>query len=168
MLKVLNVCQRVLIRLGKVESLCLAGAGIALVLIVGVGIAARYTPVEFTSVMASPIEELSKLTLVWLVFWGASWVHREDSHYKMTVLLDHLGRRTRAVLFIVDNLIIIGFSLFLIIYAVQLMKSNLDTVTLVMQWPVNWWTSGLLAGMVLILIYTIRRLILEIRGLMRA
>lgn len=167
MLKVLHVCQRVLLCLGKVELLWLGSLGIALVLMVSVGIGARYLPMKVTGVLTAPIEELSRLTLVWLVFWGASWVHGEDGHYKVTILVDHLGRRTRSVLLIVSNLAVTGFSLFMVIYAGQVLKSSADSYSLIMHWPVNVWTYGFVVGMGLITIYSVRRLILEIRGLFR-
>ena len=111
---------------------------------------------------------MSKIILVWLVFWGASWVQREDRHYRMPVLLNLLGKRTQLVFLIVGNLAVIGFLLLMVMHTGPVLKSNTDLVSMVMRWPVNLWTYGYLVGMGLMLLYSVYRVILNIRGLLRA
>lgn len=157
--------QWVLVELSKAERLSLAGLSGLVVLVVGWGIVARYAPSAVAGTMIAPVEELSKLILVWMVFWGASWIQREDGHYKMPIFPRLLGRRARLVCHIVVNLAVIGFLVLMIMHTGTVLKNKADMVSMVMRWPTNLWTCGYLVGMGLMLLYTAYRVILDIRGL---
>lgn len=160
--------QQVLVGLDKKERLWLFVLTSVLVFVVTWGIVLRYAPTEVVGNMTAPVEELSKLILVWLVFWGASRVQREDGHYKMPIFLNLLGRRTRLVFLILGNLAIIGFLLLMVMHTFPVLKSNTDTRSMVMLWPRNLWIYGYLVGVGLMLLYTVYRVILDIRSVLRA
>ncbi len=159
--------MRIFERLTKGEQFLLAGLCCVLVITVSIGIIARYAPVGIASGVTAPVEELSKLFFVWLVFWGASAAHREDSHYKLAILPNLLGGRPRLVLLIVDSLVIAVFLFLMVMNAMVILKQDAGLFSMIMNWPVNLWTWSYLIGMAIMLIYTARRVILYVKEFLR-
>lgn len=159
--------MRIFERLTKGEQFFLSGFCCVLVCTVSIGIIARYAPVTIASGFTAPIEELSKLLFVWLVFWGASAAHREDRHYKMSVLPNLLGGRPRLVLHIVDSLVIAAFLFLMVMNVMGILKKDAGLFSIIMNWPVNLWNWAYLMGMAIMLIYTARRVILYVKEFLR-
>ena len=68
--------------------------------------------VFFRYVLNSPLawtEELSRIILVWLVFWGSAIAVRRMKHLKISFLVDRLPIKIRTYIDIVNKLMMMSF-----------------------------------------------------------
>lgn len=59
-------------------------------------------------------EEIARILLVWLTFWGAILVQREDSHIRLEIVAQVLPERTRAYALVLIDLAVVAFLLVVI------------------------------------------------------
>ena len=59
-------------------------------------------------------EEIARILLVWLTFWGAILVQREDSHIRLEIVARVLPERTRAYALVLIDLAVVAFLLVVI------------------------------------------------------
>jgi TRAP-type C4-dicarboxylate transport system permease small subunit len=60
-------------------------------------------------------EEVARILMVWLTFWGAALVQREDSHIRLELVHPYLFPVVRASLSIVIDIAILGFLIVIVI-----------------------------------------------------
>jgi len=98
--------------LRNLESACAVALLLGIVVLVGVASVAR--------TLGSPIIwsiEIAQLLFVWLCMLAADIALQQRRHFSLSILPDHLGRRSRYWLEIVNLLIVAGFLIFLWTYA---------------------------------------------------
>ena len=96
--------------------------GITTVLLMIVLIAVQ---VVFRYALDSPLawtEELNRLAMVWLSCIGAAIAMRERAHVQIEVLYDHVPAPVQTLFRLLGHVIVIGFSLFMVVYGVILVS----------------------------------------------
>ena len=131
--------------------------------IVFMGMVFRYLPFS-TGLLTLATEELGNLCLVWLWLWAGAAVHRIDTHFRLTAVIDRLGKRAVFALNLVNNVILLLLMVALIKYNFQQFAMSLGIKTMGMEWPVALFVFPLLFGCPLIALYTLIRIVSLIKG----
>lgn len=113
--------------------------------------ASRYLPV-LPSLLST--EEVARGLLVWLVMLGAGWATFEDTHFRLAILEQPLGR-------LFDWLGAVGALIggaYLLYSAIPFASRGMNRVSQVSGLPAAWVYSALLVGAVLILLGALARM----------
>jgi TRAP-type C4-dicarboxylate transport system permease small subunit len=142
-------------------SLWLAGIGlVAMTLIVGWQVFTRYV-LNWSNAWTEPA---AILLMSWFIFLGAAVGIRENYHLGFDVLLYVLPKGSKKVLRSISDVVVIAFAVGMIIYGWQLVQ---------LQWRARMPSLGisesarylpLMAGGVLILLFSLERLVLRWAG----
>jgi TRAP-type C4-dicarboxylate transport system permease small subunit len=142
-------------------SLWLAGIGLALMtLIVGWQVFTRYV-LDWSNAWTEPA---AILLMSWFIFLGAAVGIRENYHLGFDVLLYVLPAGSKKVLRSISDIVVIAFAVGMIVYGWQLVE---------LQWRARMPSLGisesvryvpLMAGGVLILLFSLERLVLRWAG----
>ncbi len=67
-------------------------------------------------------EELGRYTLIWITFLGASVGFKRKAHVGVDFLYNAFNEKTKSILTLLTNLLLLGLSLILFIYGIRLSK----------------------------------------------
>ena len=149
----------------NIERISVVSLVVLLAATVFMGMIFRYLPVG-TGLLTLGAEELGNLFLVWLWLWAGAAIHRLDSHFKLTVITDRVGVRTLSIITFINNIILVIFIVVLVKHNIQHFIGSLGVSTMGMEWPTALFVFPLLLGCPLIGIYTLIRLVLQIKRIM--
>jgi TRAP-type C4-dicarboxylate transport system permease small subunit len=110
-------------------------------------------------------EELPRYLMVWIVFVAAGLALQEDSHVKIVLLVDKFRGRTRLVLDLVAQVLILGFVVLLLIETIFILPYQKSQIILSMRIPIFWFYLGIPVGcsvMILFLLPKIREKVKKI------
>lgn len=85
------------------------------------------------------IEELSALSLCWLVFIYQPKLENDYNHLTMTVLYNAMGKGYKKFIRIIQSILTLAFSGYLFYYAVKLIQMNILTKQATVALNVPWW-----------------------------
>lgn len=92
-------------------------------------------------------EEASRYLFIWLIFLGAIVAFRENAHLGVDTLVQKLSVKGRKVLFIINNLLILGTMLLVVQGTFNLTLITTEQTSPSMGLPLAWvYGSGLLAS----------------------
>jgi TRAP-type C4-dicarboxylate transport system permease small subunit len=130
------------------SAFCLA----ALVLLVGAGVFVRFVPVS----SMGWADEIIELVFAWLVFFGAAWLWRSRTHFKVD-LLEHLlaGTRCTLVLELTIQFICLLFLLVLAYEGWLLTLAAVDTSP-ILELPKSLWYAVIPISAVIMTAYSLR------------
>lgn len=131
--------------------------------IVFMGMVFRYFPLG-TGTLTLATEELGNLCLVWLWLWAGAAVQRVDAHFRMTAVIDRLGKRSTFAISLANNTIVLLLMIVLIKLNFQQFIKSIGIRTMGMEWPVTLFVFPLLLGCPLIALYTFFKIIRLIKG----
>jgi TRAP-type C4-dicarboxylate transport system permease small subunit len=110
-------------------------------------------------------EEIARILLVWLTFWGAILVQAEDSHFRFELLTDRLPPKWHNVAFIFIDFIVLAFLLIVIlsgaVYALHEMNMTLPAT----GWPRSVYVIAVVVGSLLMAVHITYGLLMKIRQL---
>ncbi len=145
----LEAIDRVLTSVMKwTSAFCLA----ALVLLVGAGVFVRFVPVS----SMGWADEIIELGFAWLVFFGAAWLWRNRTHFKVD-LLEHLlaGTRFAFALEMAVQFICLIFFLVLVYEGWLLTVAAVDTSP-ILELPKSLWYAVIPFSGAIMAAYTLR------------
>jgi len=149
----LETFDRVLTAVMKwTSAFCLA----ALVLLVGAGVFVRFVPVS----SMGWADEIVELIFAWLVFFGAAWLWRNRTHFKVDLLETLLaGTRYAFVLESAIQLICLLFLLIVVYEGWLLTLAAVDTSP-ILELPKSLWYAVIPLSGSIMAAYTLRDIIL--------
>ena len=110
-------------------------------------------------------EEIARILLLWLTFWGAILVQREDSHIRLEIVVRILPDRARAHAFVLIDLAILAFLLVVILsgvpYGLHEMELSLPGTGL----PRSVFVLAVIVGSLLMAVHVLRNLLVKMRDL---
>ncbi len=143
----------------RLEYACASVLLAAVVVLVGIASIAR--------AVGSPIiwsVEIAQLLFIWLCMVSADLALQNNRHFGLSLLLDKLQPKARRVMELVNLLILIGFLMFLIVYAWKntlLMHPRLIGAT---QMHGSYIHASMFVGLIMLLRTIIVQLILRIKA----
>ena len=114
---------------------------------------------RYTQLLVVPwAEELSRYLMVWIVFIGIGAGAKTNSHFTVDNFVTAMPRSTHKFFFILRTTIIVGFSLFMLINAGNLISKLqiMGQTTPALMWPVWAVYSAIPAGMILMILRTLQ------------
>lgn len=111
-------------------------------------------------------EELARYCFIWIVFIGASYGIKKDSHIKIDVLLNVVNEKFKRALTWISLLVFLIFALILIVSGYQVTEqvmawNQLSPALRMPMWMIN---LAIPVGMVLVLIRIIQRFYNDIKN----
>lgn len=149
--------------LGKVNTAALWAAGIGLVLMtcfVAWQVFCRYVLND----SPSWTEPGSVMLMSWFIFLGAAVGIRENYHLGFDVLLYVLPHSGKKWLRMISDLVALAFGIGMIFYGGQLISLTWNTVLPSLAISGAWDYVPLVAGGVLVVLFTLERIVLRISG----
>ncbi len=140
--------------------------GIFLVLVMVVAatlqIVVRYF--DFATLDLHWTEELGRLALVWVAFWGAACVQRIDDHIRMTVLYDYVPDKAQFAFRIIGDVVTLAMLALVVWYGWQTAR-NLDIMlTIALGVPLSAFAYPVPVAGALMAIYTAATLFRRLSG----
>lgn len=103
-------------------------------------------------------DELSRFLFIWVIFLGAALAHLHREHIAIDFLAGLLPARMRRPLLVLQELLIGGVLVFLLISAWNVM-GNGQGVSPLLRIPLNWVNVSVLVGAVIMLSVTLYRIV---------
>lgn len=107
----------------------------------------------------------SVMIMSWFIILGASVGIREGNHLSFDVLLYFLGPRAKAALNTVSDLFVLAFALGMLVYGWRLAANNWTTTIPNIGISGSWTYAALIWGGVLMLLFSVERLLRRAVGL---
>ena len=99
-------------------------------------------------------EELGRLALVWVAFWGAACLQRIDDHIRMTVLYDYIPDMGKAVFRIIGDVTTLAVLLLIVWFGWQTARSLDIMMTIALGVPISAFAYPVPIAGALMIIYT--------------
>lgn len=109
-------------------------------------------------------DELARMLFVWVVFVGFAVAIRHRGNIGVEVLLDRMPLPVRKGMIVLQDVAVLGFSIFFAWQAVVTVKFSLVQRLPVMQVTIAWLYSAVLAAGVLMVVYATANLVDSLRG----
>ena len=156
-----RIAQCCKLALGRFEEFAcdLILAGIPLVVFYSALV--RYLPISGRQMAWT--EEVARLLLIWVVFWGAFILQRESGHFKVDLLVKRLGHRTQLLVGILVSLVMVVFLAFVGKAALLGMIERWVRLSAVLQFPQGLLWLPFFAWAILSLVCIVVEVILKIK-----
>lgn len=142
-------------------ALWLSGTGLVLMtIIVGWQVFTRYV-LNWSNAWTEPA---ALLLMSWFIFLGAAVGIRENYHLGFDVVLYVVPRRAKLVLRAISDVVVIGFAVGMIIYGVQLVVLGWNARMPSIGIPDGVKYLPLVGGGILIVLFSVERLVLRLAG----
>lgn len=130
---------------------------VGMVMAAAAQVAVRYALSDYLTL--SWTEELSRLLLVWGVFWGAAMLHRTDDHISVTIILDLLPHRAQHAIRLLGDLVVLALLIVIVWQGTLVAESALGIDTITLGLPAAAFAAAIPIGGIVMAIYTILHLI---------
>ena len=110
-------------------------------------------------------EEIARILLVWLTFWGAILVQREDSHIRLEIVARVLPERTRAYALVLIDLAVLAFLLVIIFSGVPYALHELELTLPGTGLPRSVFVLAVIVASIFMAAHALRHLLVKIRRL---
>ena len=135
---------------------------ILLALVVIYNAMVRFLPIDPTQMAWT--EEIGRLLLLWLGFVGAGLITREEKHFVIDVFTRQMGGRFLSYCQVFNGFLIIGFLIVLIRETIPVVFDQMTQMTSgAVEIPLGIFSLSLLAGIAVMLIYSIKNLSISFR-----
>jgi TRAP-type C4-dicarboxylate transport system permease small subunit len=101
---------------------------------------------------------------VWTALLAAAILVHEDGHVRITLLEERLGRRGALVLFIVSQLVSLGFFALVIVSSIMMLPTLSQQNTVTLGISIVWFYLALPVSMLLMVALTLRNTARRLRG----
>ena len=152
--------SRVCARLDRVQQECLALALAILFLVLLAQILSRFAfriPLVWT-------EELSRLSMIWMVFLGAALAIRRRGHFVVEFVVQALPAGARRAARAAILLILLVVSGVFLIQGMLFARMGLDVVSATMDVRMVWSYAAVPVGGLFMALYSLERLLLVLQG----
>ena len=144
------------------ERVLLSAVLYGMVLVVLFGVMVRYLPISAGQMGWT--EEVARLMLLWLAYWGASLATRDDSLFDLTILVDRMGRKVQLGVQLFSRLLVVGILAVIVWQAYELTVLKLHDVSMTaLQIPLFLWSLALLFAGLLMSGYTLWQAVEDVR-----
>ena len=113
-------------------------------------------------------EEIARILLLWLTFWGAILVQKEDSHIRLEIVVRVLPQRARAFAFVLIDLAVVAFLLVVIFSGVPYALHELELTLPGTGLPRSVFVLAVIVGSFFMAAHALRNLLLRVRRLRSA
>jgi TRAP-type C4-dicarboxylate transport system permease small subunit len=137
---------------------------IALMAIVTASVIAEIAMRTFAKTSLVVTDELSRYLMVWTALLAAAILVHEDGHVRITLLEQKLGPRAALVLFVVSQLVALGFFALVIVSAVMMLPTLSQQNTVTLGISIVWFYLALPVSALLMAALTVRNTVLRLRG----
>ena len=103
--------------------------------------------------------EVSELVFLWLGMIGTATALQKQEHLRLTAIVARMPADTRLVTALISELVTLGFLMSLIIPAIDHMKDESKTFSLILGLSNEWRAAGILFGLILLSVISSARLI---------
>ena len=158
--KTVNTQGRLWFVLVRIPELILAALVAVLVVFLTIAVVVRYV----FDIGIAWSDELARILFVWVVFVGFAVAIRHRGNIGVELLLDRLPQAQRRVLILLQDILVLAFSLFFTWQAVVTVKFSLMQRLPVLQITIAWLYTAVLAAGVLMIIYSVANLVDTLRG----
>jgi TRAP-type C4-dicarboxylate transport system permease small subunit len=137
---------------------------IALMAIVTVSVIAEIATRTFAKTSLVVTDELSRYLMVWTALLAAAILVHEDGHVRITLFEQKLGPRGALVLFIVSQLVSLGFFALVIVSSIMMLPTLSQQNTVTLGISIVWFYLALPVSMLLMVALTLRNTARRLRG----
>jgi TRAP-type C4-dicarboxylate transport system permease small subunit len=123
---------------------------------------ARYALADLVTVPWT--EELARLLLVWVAFWGAAILQRSDDHISMAVVFDWLPRPLQLAVRLLGDLIALAVLGLVAWYGWRTALRQMVMSTVSLGLPISAFIIPVALAATLMIVHTIRLMVLRVRG----
>lgn len=110
-------------------------------------------------------QDIIRLCFVYLVFWGGAYCVKEKEHLNIDILLTSVNDRTRKIIEIIINIILLLFFVFLIYFGFIFMQTGVSQKAPYLPIPMSMYYLALPTSGILMLYYQIQILITQFKNL---
>ena len=110
-------------------------------------------------------EEIARILLLWLTFWGAILVQKEDSHIRLEIVVRVLPQRTRAFAFVLIDLAVVAFLLVVIFSGIPYALHELELTLPGTGLPRSVFVLAVIVGSFFMAAHALRNLLVRVRRL---
>ena len=103
-------------------------------------------------------EELPRYLLVWIVFMAAGLAIHEDSHVKIQLFINKFQGRTRLVLDLVAQILLLGFVVLLLIETILILPYQKSQIILSMRLSFFWFYLSIPVGCSVMILFLLPKM----------
>ncbi len=132
----------------------------------GVIFVVTFLAVIFRYLLKSPLpwsQDVIRLAFTYMIYFGAAYCVRDNSHLNVDVLLTMLSKRGRQKAEILINVILLGFFLFLIAYGFSFAQMGSIQTTSYLMLPMTYYYLGIPLSALGMIFYVMQNIVGQIR-----
>ncbi|KUO62057.1 MAG: hypothetical protein APF84_07760 [Gracilibacter sp. BRH_c7a] len=155
------VASKILNRIEKATSiLCILAFSTMVVFAVG-GVFFRYV-LESSALSFS--DELCRYSFIWAVFLAAPLCSRHNSHAAVDLLVNMVPKKVKNGLLTISTLAVISFLVLMVVEGIRITIQSINTLSASMEIPMWYIYVSIPISGLLMLIFTIERIYLDLKG----
>lgn len=119
-------------------------------------------------IFSNPIawgQDVIRLSFVYLVFWGGAYCVKAKEHLNIDILLTSVSTRTRKIMELVINFVLVLFFIFMIYFGIIFMQSGTTQKAPYLAIPMSLYYLALPSSAVLMLYYQVQIIVGQIKEL---
>ena len=109
-------------------------------------------------------EETSRFCFIWIVMWGASICVKRQRHFSVDLLPSTLSARTKWIILILVNLLVMCFAIILIVHGWKFFKIGLIRMSPTGYLRMAWAYGAIPTSGIFMVIYTLEAFVQLLRG----
>ena len=112
--------------------------------------------------------DMAQLIFAWVCFIGADLAMQEDKHTGVDVLIDKFPLKIKNIIYLINNVLILGFLIFLVVYVINLCLMNINRMFNTIPISYSFVTASVPVGSLLMVRTIIKKLIVSIRNTLKS
>lgn len=127
-----------------------------------------FLAVVFRYLLKSPLpwpQDVIRLAFTYMIFFGAAYCVRDNSHLNVDVLLGVLGNKTRKIVEILINLVLLGFFLFLMSFGFSFAQMGYIQTTSYLMLPMTYYYLGIPLSAICMIFYVVQNIFGQVKFL---
>lgn len=134
----------------------------------GVIFGVTFLAVIFRYLLKSPLpwsQDVIRLAFTYMIYFGAAYCVKDNSHLNVDVLLSALQPRTRKICEIIINIVLLGFFCFLVTFGFTFAQLGSIQTTSYLMLPMTYYYLGIPLAAVCMAFYVIENILQQIKDL---
>lgn len=127
-----------------------------------------FLAVIFRYVLHSPLpwsQDVIRLAFTYMIYFGAAYCVRDNSHLNVDVLLTLLSKRNRKIVEIIINFVLMGFFIFLVNFGFSFANMGYIQTTSYLLLPMTYYYAGIPLSAICMIFYVIQNIVAQIKEL---
>ncbi len=114
--------------------------------------------------------ELVLTIFVWFVWISISYAFKEDTHIRVTVILDLFPQKVKSIIVFLTNVLVLVFMAVMLKASIELVSGDIvqNETSLLLNYPRSWFYSSSIVGITLSIIRIVQNLIKEYKKEVKA